>query len=82
MLLHTSKPLISTARKYSIVATSNILSLYIWYIILYYIHLLQRRKIQNRREYLATLGYVTLSIMVINLARTKRFLHLFLGCES
>jgi hypothetical protein len=29
ILLHTSKPLISIARKYSIVATSNILSLYI-----------------------------------------------------
>jgi hypothetical protein len=29
ILLYTSKPLISTARKYSIVGTSNILSLYI-----------------------------------------------------
>jgi hypothetical protein len=34
---------------------------------MYYIYLLQRRKIQNRREYLATLGYVTISIMVMSL---------------
>jgi hypothetical protein len=42
-------------------------------------HLLQRRKIQNRREHLATRGYVTLSAIAIYLARTTRFLHLSLG---
>jgi hypothetical protein len=38
---------------------------------MYYIYRLQSRKIQNRREHLATLGYVTLSVTVIYLARTK-----------
>jgi hypothetical protein len=44
VLLHTSKPLISIARKYSKGATSNILSLYILvhHIVLH--HRLQRRK--------------------------------------
>jgi hypothetical protein len=49
--------------------------------IVLYINLLQRRKIQNRREHLATPGYVTLSVTVIYLLRIKRFLHLSLGCD-
>jgi hypothetical protein len=57
VLLHTSKPLISIAQKYSILATSNILSLYI---LVHHIVLL--------------LVTVTLSVMVMYLARTKRFL--------
>jgi hypothetical protein len=63
-------PLINIGRKYS----SNIKYIIIVHLVhhMSYIHLWERRKIENRREHLAILGYITISVTVMYLARINR----------